>query len=88
MGFEVALFVGEIDENLICTICYMVLENPMVLPCEHVYCANCIRGWLVVESICPVERQLVHSADLRSAPRYFRNVLNNLRVRCEFSKLT
>lgn len=88
MGYELTGFVGEVDEEFICLICYMVLENPLQLSCDHVFCSDCIRRWLLVQTNCPVERQVVRLADIKPIPRYFRNMLNKLQVRCEFGKLT
>lgn len=86
MGYELACFVGEVDKEFLCTICMMVLENPKETPCEHMFCAQCIKDWMAVESHCPVDRIRLHLVDLRPTPRYFRNLLNKLEVRCELGK--
>ncbi len=57
MGFEVARFNGEVDEELICPICSAVLEDPLQAPeCEHAFCAECINEWLKRQRTCPVDR--------------------------------
>lgn len=86
MGYELARFVGQVDQEFICSICMMVLEIPVESPCEHIFCSECIKDWLAVESTCPVDRLPIHSFDLRAMPRYFRNLLDKLEVRCELGK--
>lgn len=88
MGYESVLFVNEIDEEFHCTICTMVLENPMQSPCEHIFCNECIEGWLRVEESCPIDRCFLHADDLKPTPRYFRNMLDKLEIRCSFGKLS
>lgn len=88
MGYEVARCVSEIDEEFHCSICTMVLENPMQSPCEHIYCAECIKGWLKVDASCPVDRCSLAMDNLKPAPRYFRNMLDKVEIRCSFGKRT
>ena len=45
MGYDVARFMGEVDEELLCPICSGVLEDPLQAPeCEHAFCMGCIQG--------------------------------------------
>ena len=47
MGYDVARFMGEVDEELLCPICSGVLEDPLQAPeCEHAFCMGCIQGKL------------------------------------------
>ena len=82
MGYDIERFEGTVNEGLLCSICRDVLEDPLQAPCEHVFCATCIHGWLVHEQICPEDRQSLTEADLRPIFRYMRNDLNQLRIRC------
>lgn len=42
-----------ISEHLYCSICQDVFENPHTCPCGHVFCENCILGWLKNQRNCP-----------------------------------
>lgn len=86
MGFDLTRFVGEIDEELCCAICTMVLENPMQLQCEHTFCNDCINEWFTVNGCCPVDRGLQSIADLKPPARITRNLLDKLMINCDFRK--
>jgi uncharacterized protein YbaR (Trm112 family) len=47
-------------EDLICLICMDVpVEAPVITPCGHFFCQECIHEWCVLESkeCCPMDRQ-------------------------------
>lgn len=86
MGYELASFVGEVDQEFLCSICKMVLEIPVETPCEHTFCSKCLKQWMAVEPNCPVDQQHLNAYDLRNMPRYFLNLLDKLEVRCKLGK--
>ena len=44
MGIDSELAVNEVDEELICSICRGILEDPVeIKDCEHMFCDGCIR---------------------------------------------
>lgn len=76
MGYEVGRFQEGVDEELLCSICRMVLENPVQFrQCEHAFCDLCITEWLRHKNVCPIDRNLVMPADLIPTPRILRNLL-------------
>ncbi|KAI0989072.1 hypothetical protein GJ496_005613 [Pomphorhynchus laevis] len=84
MGYEIARFVDDIDEELTCLICKGVLENPAQAPdCEHAFCRECISEWLSRQSSCPVDRSFTLISYLQPVPRIIKNLLNKLLIRCE-----
>ncbi|PAA90019.1 hypothetical protein BOX15_Mlig006709g3 [Macrostomum lignano] len=88
MGFELARFEGEVDEELICPICGGVLDAPVQAPdCEHTFCTGCIDQWLRLNPTCPIDRQPLLSLHLKPAPRILRNLLSRLDVACDFQQL-
>lgn len=87
MGFEAERFLSEIHEEFHCTICTMILEEPMQSPCEHLFCKECIDGWLNVHEDCPVNCGALKLDDLKPAGRFVRNVLNGLNIKCDNRKL-
>lgn len=84
MGYDQTRFSHEINEEFICTICTLVLENPIQTPCEHSFCNECIKGWLTIDKTCPVDRRPLVTNDLIVPSRVLRNLLNNLDIACDF----
>lgn len=86
MGLDIAMFVGAVDDEFLCSICKMVVENAVQSPCEHIFCGQCILKWLAIRKSCPVDQSYLNSIDIRPLPRYFRNLLDKMEVRCQFGK--
>ena len=50
-----------------CTICMDALENPLLLPCSHLYCAQCLISWMRFNhNTCPTCRASIQSRQLIS----------------------
>lgn len=86
MGYDLARFVSKIDEEFVCSICSMVMANPVQSPCEHTFCSECIKEWLRVNGSCPIDRTILIFVDLKPTPRYFRNMMDKMEIRCDFGK--
>ncbi|RWS07556.1 RING finger protein-like protein [Dinothrombium tinctorium] len=85
MGYDIERFVDEIDEELKCPVCCGVLEDPVQgRKCEHAFCRKCIVEWVRTSETCPVDRCVLQLSHLQTIPRIIRNLLNHLRVRCDF----
>ncbi len=52
-------------DRLICSFGLGVYNNPVALPCQHVFCKSCIEGWLRSHSECPTCRQSCSTDSLR-----------------------
>ena len=51
-----------------CPICYDTIRDAVRTPCNHVYCATCIRDWLSRgKSVCPYCQQDIREADIVTA---------------------
>ena len=84
MGYDVGRFTSSVDEELICTICGGVLEDPLQAPaCEHAFCAACIHEWLNHQQTCPVDRRNLTPHQLKQVPRILKNLLSKLTIQCE-----
>ncbi|KAM6063178.1 tripartite motif-containing protein 59 isoform 1-T3 [Chlamydotis macqueenii] len=46
------------EEELTCSICYSIFEDPRVLPCSHTFCRNCLEGVIQLSSTFSVWRPL------------------------------
>ena len=46
-----------------CPICMDLIQNPVLMPCKHCACKDCVLGWLTASKergegpVCPVCRQ-------------------------------
>lgn len=82
MGYDTDRFITPVHDDLTCSICRDVLEDPVQAPCEHAFCRSCIEGWMVQETTCPEDRRPISESSLQPLFRYMRNDLNRLRLKC------
>ena len=86
MGWSIERFMDKesLIEELICPICKEVLENPMQMQCQHLFCNACINTWFHDGNLtCPVDRLVVEPATIKPA-RLVQHLLSNLTVRCKY----
>ena len=75
---------SEITDDITCTICTDIVDSPVLTPCQHVFCRECITNWLGVgNSTCPVDRDHLEITQLKPLPRIIQKLVNNLTIRCE-----
>ena len=86
MGFETEKFVSTVDDELICPICDLVLENPLqIIECQHVFCSDCITKWIQTgNQTCPLDRKIIQKERLRT-PRLVVKFLEKLQIKCDFA---
>lgn len=83
-------YVGPYDHNLMCAICYSPFISAVRLPCEHVFCLNCVDEAMTKSSNgskpsslnCPSCRRTTHRNEIRPMPKIFDRILDELMVRC------
>ncbi|KAJ7908345.1 PUA-like domain-containing protein [Mycena leptocephala] len=46
----------ELQTELSCEICFMLLYNPVTTPCQHTFCAKCLHRALDHSNLCPLCR--------------------------------
>jgi len=87
-GYEVNRFVGNVDPDLVCTICLDVMRDPLQLVgCEHTFCGSCIRDWVESNKSCPIDRRRFSAdQDLQPAPRILKGILSRLQIKCDFEQ--
>merc|ERR1711957_938566 len=54
-----------------CAICFITgekLRKPLLMPCDHVFCADCVAPWLTRCALCPMCRQDLRPS-LEAVPR-------------------
>ncbi|XP_035682952.1 ligand of Numb protein X 2-like isoform X1 [Branchiostoma floridae] len=75
-------YVNEVDEELTCQICLQPLVNPLDTKCGHTFCARCIRGFLKMKKMCPIDRLALTIRDCRTASIMVQKLLDKLVVYC------
>lgn len=86
-------YINEVDEDLMCDICLQPLVDPYDTKCGHTFCAICIKNYLRVKQMCPVDRQelLNMTTDCWQSSLVLRKLINKLVISCpheEFCKET
>lgn len=54
------------EENLCCPICYDIFKDPVVMPCSHSFCRDCLKNWWRQKQLqeCPVCKAVSFTAKL------------------------
>ncbi|EDV25881.1 uncharacterized protein TRIADDRAFT_55409 [Trichoplax adhaerens] len=102
MGFDPDLFLDRIYPYMICKLCTLVADEPMVTSCKHVFCMQCIQSWLAREDStkaykltsdgpikqCPAAHcsRWLSAQALKKAIN-LRAVLNKLQLSCPYKSL-
>lgn len=48
-----------------CSICYSILDNPVLEPsCHTIFCGKCLFNWLEIKTNCPICRQEINTSEL------------------------
>lgn len=92
MGFDINRFKSRLANEIICCVCFGVLDTPYeVIECGHMFCRLCIFKWIedpyYNTSTCPICRRDICAEDLRPAPESIQNYINKLKVKCDFVEL-
>ena len=56
-----------VDEDLVCHICLQPLVNPIDTKCGHTYCSKCLKNYLKLQKMCPVDRQPLTVSDCQKS---------------------
>ncbi len=84
-GYDDERFEQIVSQTLHCIICTNVIKDPVMCPQnEHLFCRACITRHLMNSQTCPTCMQPLTVETLRQASRGIRNLLAELKIRCEF----
>ena len=83
-GYEDELFQYPVGPSLHCCICTNVIKDPVMCDNEHIFCKACITRHLTNSQTCPTCMQPLTIETLKQATRGIRNLLSELKIRCEF----
>ncbi|GAA5837872.1 hypothetical protein JCM11251_004684 [Rhodosporidiobolus azoricus] len=76
-------YLDPVPPSLECPICRQSLQNPVLTPCDHLFCHACLSRALELHPTCPIDRTRIQEAECRRPPRVVAELLDDLRVRCE-----
>ena len=76
--------VGEVDEELVCSLCTCVLKQPHSCQAGHTFCRECIAEWFQRSQTCPVDREPLGSLETLTRQRPLENMISRLTVRCPY----
>lgn len=76
------LFIGDIDEEYVCSVGHGVLVDPVMAPCQHEFCEQCIAECLRHKKECPLCRRGLQPEDLHKAYKTTRMV-SKLDIWCD-----
>lgn len=82
--YTVENFEPRPNQELVCTVCRGVYREPVECPCRHVFCGDCIRGWLTRGGTgnCPMCRRSATLWQLVPVVPLVSNMIARLTVRC------
>ena len=84
-GYEDERFEQIVSQSFHCIICTNVIRDPvMCRQNEHIFCRACITRHLMNFQTCPTCMEPLTVETLSQAPRGIRNLLAELKIRCEF----
>ena len=84
-GYDDERFDHVVSQSFHCIICTNVFKDPvMCRHNEHLFCRACITRHLMNSQTCPTCMEPLTVDTLTQAPRGIRNILAELKIRCEF----
>jgi len=78
----VALHPDNLPDDLVCSICLTVPADPLVTPCDHVFCKPCIRQVLNVRNVCPIDRRPCTVGQLKQLEGLSFRIWSGIQVKC------
>ncbi|CAB4031368.1 E3 ubiquitin- ligase NRDP1, partial [Paramuricea clavata] len=84
-GYDVNRFVGEVREDLLCSVCQDVPKDPRLCQNkDHIFCLAHISRHLHENShTCPVCRDPLTPETLRRPTGFLKNYLEDLKIKCD-----
>jgi len=82
MVAPVVLKPEQVPEDLICSICMTLPLDPILTPCEHIFCRGCIHQALEGSNQCPIDRMACTTHQLRTLAGCIFRVWGSIPVKC------
>lgn len=71
-------FKQHLMEELCCSFCLLVLAEPMMTACDHLFCKKCLHNYMRKCQHCPTCKQVINASTNRPVPTPINNILNKL----------
>ncbi|KAJ9412475.1 hypothetical protein QL093DRAFT_2550276, partial [Fusarium oxysporum] len=81
VDFSALDFAGAVDDCLICPICIFTIMTPVVIPCNHIFCLECLQRHYEISQTCPIDRKKFRANRIRLS-KDIAEQLGNLIVFC------
>ncbi|KAK1733175.1 hypothetical protein QTG54_016152 [Skeletonema marinoi] len=72
----------NIPDDFICSICLTVPVDPLITPCDHMFCKPCIRQALTHNNLCPIDRRACTVGQLKRLEGLSFRVWSGIQVKC------
>jgi hypothetical protein len=70
------------DHPLTCPICYDIPLQPVITPCQHIFCYTCIETQLQHNSICPIDRNALTLQQIANLTGTEKSIWDNTSIQC------
>lgn len=72
-------FKQHLVEELCCSYCLLVLDEPMMTACDHLFCKKCLTNYMKKCAHCPTCKQVINAKTNRPVPTPISNILDKLK---------
>lgn len=72
----------NVPDDLICSICMTLPFDPVITPCNHVFCKPCISQALHQSNLCPIDRRPCTSGQLERLDGLSLRIWSGIQVKC------
>uniref|UniRef100_A0A5K3FS69 Ligand of Numb protein X 2 n=1 Tax=Mesocestoides corti TaxID=53468 RepID=A0A5K3FS69_MESCO len=76
----------SVDADLLCRICRQPLVDPLDTKCGHTFCTPCLKSHLVVQALCPEDKQIINYLECQQSSNLVKRLLDKLLVICPNSE--
>ena len=83
MMAPVILRPDQVPEDMVCSICMTLPTEPVLTPCEHMFCRGCINEALANgNQCCPIDRVALTLNQLKSLQGFVLRIWSGIQVKC------
>ena len=71
-----------LHENFVCSVCFGIVDNPLITSCNHTGCKTCMEKWTASFASCPECQEVLRWRDLRECDSLFKGLVQDLPMKC------
>lgn len=80
-GFA-GVILDQVPDDILCSICMALPIEPVITPCEHIFCKGCISRALGGAKMCPLDRRACDNHQLLPLQGVALRIWSSIRVKC------